>query len=94
MPAAVAVAAVTVMVVATVTAMVMAIAAATTTEQGSTKVARGKQAIAKVKRWSSSAQHKNQPRTMRGTENVAREKGLAHRSKEEEQRHTQQPSNN
>ncbi len=58
----------------TATAMVTATAAATTTEWGSAKVAKGKQATAKVNRRSSSAQHNNQPTTKRGMAKVAREK--------------------
>jgi hypothetical protein len=62
--------------VATVMAMAMltATAAATTTERGSAKVAKGKQATAKVNRRSSSIQHNNQPTTKRGMAKVAREK--------------------
>ena len=58
----------------TVMAIVTAMAAATTTEWGSAKVAKGKQATAKVNRRSSSAQHNNQPTTKRGMAKVAREK--------------------
>jgi hypothetical protein len=60
--------------VATATAMVKATAVATTTEWGSAKVAKGKQATAKVNRRSSSAQHNNQPTTKWGMAKVAREK--------------------
>ncbi len=74
MPAAVATAAVTAAVVGTATVMVTAMVAATTTEQGSAKVAKGKQATAKVKRRSSSTQDNNQPSTKRGTARVTREK--------------------
>jgi hypothetical protein len=50
-------------VMATAMVMVTATAASTTTERGSAKVAKGKQAIAKVNRRSSSAQHNNHPTT-------------------------------
>ncbi len=56
------------------TAMVTAMTVAMTTEQGSAKVAKGKQASAKVNRRSSSVQHNNQPTTKRGVAKVAREK--------------------
>jgi hypothetical protein len=59
MPAAVATAAVVAGVAAMATAMVTAMAAATTTERGSAKIARGKQATAKVKRRIRKAQHNN-----------------------------------
>jgi hypothetical protein len=59
---------------ATATAMVTATAAAMTTERGLAKVAKGKQARAKVNRRSSSAQHNNQPTTKQGMAKVAREK--------------------
>ncbi len=56
---------------------------------------RGKQAVAKAKRRTSSAQCNSQPTTKLGTAKVVREKHEAHRSKEEEQRHAmQQPTNN
>jgi hypothetical protein len=58
----------------TATAMVTATAAVMTTEWGSAKVAKGKQATAKVNRRSSSVQHNNQPTTKRGMAKVAREK--------------------
>jgi hypothetical protein len=54
--------------------VVTATAAATTTERGSAKVAKGKQATAKVNRRSSSAQHNYQPTTKWGMAKVAREK--------------------
>jgi hypothetical protein len=65
--------------VATVMAMVKRTAAAMTTEWGSAKVAKGKQATAKVNRRSSSAQHNNQPTTKRGMAKVAREKQVTPR---------------
>ncbi len=58
-------------------AMVTAMAVATTTERGSAKVARVKQATAKVKRMSSIAQHNNQLTTKQGTKKVVRERQLA-----------------
>jgi hypothetical protein len=60
MPTAMATAAVVVAVMVTVTAMVTATAAVTTTERGSAKVARGKQATGKAKSRSSGMQHNNQ----------------------------------
>jgi hypothetical protein len=63
------------------TAMVTAMAEAMTTERGSAKDAKGKQATAKVNRRSSSTQHNNQPTTKWGMAKVAREKQVAHRSK-------------
>jgi hypothetical protein len=56
------------------TAMVTAMAVVTTTERGSAKDAKGKQATAKVNRRSSSAQHNNQPTIKQGMAKVAREK--------------------
>jgi hypothetical protein len=55
------------------TVMVTVTAAATTTERGSAKVAKGKQATSKVNRRGSSTQHNNQPTTKRGMAKVARE---------------------
>ncbi len=63
----VAMAAVAEAVATTAMAMVTVMAVARTSDQGSSKVARGKQATAKVKRRSSSAQQKNQPITKRRT---------------------------
>jgi hypothetical protein len=64
-------------------------------EQGSAKVAKGKQATAKVKRWRSTLQCNKQPTAKWGMAKLAREKQVAHRSKEEEQWCAmQQPTNN
>jgi hypothetical protein len=51
--------------------------------------------VTKVKRRSSSAQHNNQTKTKQVMAKVAREKQVAHRSKDEEQWHVmQQPIKN
>jgi hypothetical protein len=63
------------------TVMVTALAVVGTTERGSAKPVRGKQATAKVKRRSSSVQQNNRPTTKQGTTKVAREKQVAHRAK-------------
>jgi hypothetical protein len=66
-------------------------AAATTTEQGSAKVTKGKQATAKVSRRSSSAQHNNQPTTKRGSAKVAREKQIEAKRKGSSAQRNNQP---
>jgi hypothetical protein len=71
--------AVAVVEVATAMAMVTATAAVMTTEWGSAKVVKGKQATAKVNSRSSSAQHNNQPTTKQGMAKVAREKQVTPR---------------